>query len=138
MNRTLLLLSLTAICVGCQQSDTTTVTTSPPATTAPVGATEEALGPATFETVSKILKQKCIGCHGGPKKAEGLAVMPYANLMKGGEHGPVIVAGAPENSRIIDFLKGTKKPRMPLNMQPLPDAQIQLIADWIKAGATES
>ena len=52
--------------------------------------------------------------------------------------GQMIVAGKPEKSALMDYLKGTnKRPLMPMGGKKLPDAQLKLISDWIKAGAKQ-
>ena len=77
----------------------------------------------------------CSGCHGG---SGGLWVKPYAQLMAGGNHGPVIIAGNADSSTLIRKLTMAKPPfgsRMPLGGFPLPDTTVQVIRDWINQGA---
>lgn len=80
---------------------------------------------------------KCQQCHSGPNPKEGIDMSTYAGLMKGGEDGPVVVAGDPDNSVLIMAMKGTGgKKQMPPTGK-LPDEEIAKVADWIKAGAKE-
>ena len=59
----------------------------------------------------------------------------YDTLMKGGAHGPPIVPGNADESRIIQMLEGKIEPRMPFGADPLPAADIAAIKAWINAGA---
>lgn len=63
-------------------------------------------------------------------------------MMKAGEDGPVIVPGDPDQSLMVQVLKGPvpdkKIPQMPMKRAPLSEADQKTISDWIKAGAKES
>lgn len=60
----------------------------------------------------------------------------YESLMKGGTHGPSIVPGNANGSRLVAMLEGSVNPRMPLDDDPLPANDIATIKNWINAGAT--
>lgn len=84
------------------------------------------------------LAANCLRCHGAGKKvAGGFNLTSYAAAMKGGEDGVMIKPGDPEGSMLINYLKGTKKPQMPKGGAPISESDIQVISDWIKAGAKE-
>lgn len=72
-----------------------------------------------------IFQQVAASCHG---TSGGLSLETYEGTMK------VVVPGDPEGSLLYQRLKGQGGPVMPPN-GPLPDAQIQLIYQWIKQGA---
>ncbi len=77
----------------------------------------------------------CTSCHGG---SGGMYLTSYAQLMQGGSHGPVVIAGAADSSNIIKKLSMTTPPfgvRMPQGGPYLPDSTIQLIKTWINQGA---
>ncbi len=59
----------------------------------------------------------------------------YDSLMKGGQHGPVIVPGKAEQSRLVQMLEGKVQPRMPFGGNPLPASEIEIIKAWIDLGA---
>jgi hypothetical protein len=134
--RKLLIPLIGIIAIGCasggEETPTTTTTTAPPADT----------GPATFAMVAQTASANCMPCHNAEKKAGGLSLASYADVVKGGESGPVVKAGDPDGSLLIKVLKGPvidpEVPRMPLKRDPLSADQIQKIADWIKAGAKEA
>lgn len=83
--------------------------------------------------VQPILQASCVGCHG---QAGGLSLESHEELMKGGEHGPVIAGGDPGASDLVRYIEGTEEPRMPLEADPLTDEQITAIRTWILQGAT--
>lgn len=91
---------------------------------------------ASYIDVQEILSTSCVGCHGDSSPKGGLALTSYESVMKGGEDGPVIVAGDPEKSKLVMALHGSGGvPLMPKNGTPLPEDKIKKIEDWIKAGA---
>jgi hypothetical protein len=59
--------------------------------------------------------------------------------MKGGNLGPVVIAGDPERSALFQFVSGARGDahRMPLGGPPLTTEQIGLIRRWILEGATQ-
>jgi len=100
-------------------------------------AAEPPAGPAavSFAAVAAILERACIHCHGGDRPVEGLALDSHGAILKGGARGPVVVAGQPDKSALVARLRGTTEPRMPFDGDPLPQAEIQLVEEWIRAGA---
>ena len=78
---------------------------------------------ATFTNISKtILQNRCVGCHGGDG---GYSFNNYTNTMK------AVTAGKPNSSRLYTSVSSGAMPRG----GSLTAAQIQLIYDWILAGA---
>lgn len=90
--------------------------------------------PSFAGDVQPLLHQKCAPCHG---LQGGLSVASRADLLKGGSHGPAVLPGDAEGSLLIRTLRGTweEGPQMPLGGPPLTEAEIDLIARWIEAGA---
>ena len=86
--------------------------------------------------VSPIFNSNCIGCHGG---SGGLYLDTYANILQGGNHGAVVIAGHADSSLIVQALEGTTTliPQMPLGGSLPPDS-IQVIRQWIDDGALET
>lgn len=87
------------------------------------------------QVVPLLTSNGCTGCHGG---TNNLFVTPYASLMAGtSNHGPVVTPYDGEGSVIIKKLRGTAGfgNRMPQGGTPLSEANIELIARWIKQGA---
>lgn len=123
--------------VGCSSSGDSNTTATPDPTDK--GATAAPTGDGTTVAFAAVQPTfaKCVGCHSGAGAKEGLDMSSYATIMKGSEHGPVVIAGDPDRSMVIHALKGEqgKKPMPPTGK--LPDEEIQKVADWIKAGAKE-
>ena len=57
-----------------------------------------------------------------------------AGFFKGGESGPVVVKGEPENSRLISAVNYQGQVKMPPTGK-LKDAEIADLVAWIKIGA---
>ena len=91
------------------------------------------------DDVQPIFNSSCAGsqCHIGGT-ANGLSLVSYASLMQGGNSGPAVIPGEPDNSIIVQRLEGTIQPQMPFQRPPLPQSQIQLIRDWIAQGAHDN
>jgi len=95
-------------------------------------------GPLTWDdAIGPLMAKNCVVCHGS---SGGLSLDTYAHAMQGGLRGPDIVPGDGQNSRLVRALRGTEPglARMPLGRPPLPDAEINLVAAWIDAGAPQS
>jgi mono/diheme cytochrome c family protein len=90
--------------------------------------------PRTADTM-RLLEGRCIRCHDKGKSRGGLELTTRANLLRGGESGPAVVPGQPDRSLLIRLVTHADEPAMPQNGAKLADAQIALLADWIKAGA---
>ncbi|MFH1299937.1 MAG: PSD1 and planctomycete cytochrome C domain-containing protein [Planctomycetota bacterium] len=84
--------------------------------------------------VVPILQQHCIECHNASTKDGGLSLESSQGLIAGGENGRVLVAGAPEESLLLDYVIGPE-PEMPKKGKPLSKAEIEILRQWIKAGA---
>ena len=86
--------------------------------------------------VAPILALHCSGCHG---TAGGLSTRSHAELMRGGDMGPVVKPGDSGASLLLDFIEGRRGEahRMPLGGRPLAPEQIAVIRRWIAAGAAE-
>ena len=111
--------------------------TEPAPTSAPtdVAVTEQAAAPASVSFANDfkpILESRCIQCHGGDRTSEGLDMKTYESLMAGSENGTVVTADDAGKSSLVDqLLKG----KMPKKGPKLTPDQVQLITDWINAGA---
>jgi hypothetical protein len=88
----------------------------------------------TFEQdVRPIFKAYCLDCHGGNEKPKGkldLRLRRFAE--RGGESGPAIVPGKPEESYLLERLR---QGEMPPGEKKVPADQIALVERWIAGGA---
>ncbi|MFN0056032.1 MAG: DUF1553 domain-containing protein [Planctomycetales bacterium] len=89
-----------------------------------------------FETaVRPVLVEQCGKCHGADKQWSGLRLDSQEALLRGGDLGPVIVPGKPEESRLILAVRQTDDD---LKMPPqgkLTDRQIADLVRWVEMGA---
>src|SRR3984957_12120811 len=92
--------------------------------------------PSFDSQIAPILQKNCLACHSSSGRMGGLVMESYDTLIKGGAHGPPIVPGNADGSRIIQMLERKIAPRMPFGADPLPPADIAAIKAWINAGAT--
>lgn len=113
-----------------------TETAAPLIPDAPATATEAPPASVSFANdVMPILQTSCIECHGVRQIKEGLDLQTYEGLMAGSFKGPVIVPGSAAESVLIELVA---KGEMPNRGPKLTAEQIQIIADWINAGAPKN
>ncbi|MGC3944149.1 MAG: hypothetical protein QM762_06420 [Chryseolinea sp.] len=87
------------------------------------------------DVVLPILERKCEGCHRRGKRKGDLIVSTYADLMKGGENGVVIVAGNLAKSDLYRriTLDADHKDFMPTDgKKPLSNEETDVIKWWIE------
>jgi mono/diheme cytochrome c family protein len=101
---------------------------------------------ATAETVTQhdvipILLRRCTVCHGLRRKEGGLDLRSRESMVRGGKSGPAIIPGDAEESRLIQKIRnGEMPPRKRLvevSVQPIEQAETEVLARWIGAGAPE-
>jgi uncharacterized membrane protein/mono/diheme cytochrome c family protein len=87
--------------------------------------------------VRSILAHNCYSCHSATKMKGELRLDKRELIMKGGEDGPVIVAGHPEKSELIRriSLPTGHKEAMPTKGKRLTAKEVALLDYWIKQGA---
>lgn len=108
----------------------------PEAARAPV--TDLAKADPYLDIVRPILSERCSSCHNDDKRRGGLNLAQYAAIMKGGDDGPVIVAGDAEKSDLIRriALPRDHKDAMPAEGKtPLTEDQIKVLRWWVASGA---
>jgi len=103
------------------------------------GATQPASASFYSKRINPILDANCVACHGAGKVQGGLRLDSYESLMKGGQDGPVIVAGKPDESLLLVrvTLPPSHKQFMPAEGKPpLKPEEIAWIKAWIQQGAS--
>ena len=88
--------------------------------------------------VRPVLVERCYECHGEKKQKGGLRLDSAASVLKGGDSGPALVPGKPEESRLI---KGISWSDPDFQMPPknkLSEAEIGSLTEWVKMGAPDS
>lgn len=92
-------------------------------------AAPEQAGVVIYADLQEALQTTCGMCH-GETATMGLNVTTYATLLVGGDDGPVVVPGDPENSPIVQVQAGE-------HYANLDDETLALLEQWITAGAPE-
>jgi WD40 repeat protein len=95
--------------------------------------------PSYSKQIRPFFTRYCSECHNAKEFQGGLNLESYATLMEGGLHGPPLVAGKADDSRIVGQLEGKMKPTMPpkkATRRPTPD-EVAALRAWIDAGAKD-
>jgi hypothetical protein len=103
-------------------------------TTTPVADTST-VGVSFAKNVMPIFENSCTNCHGEEQTKAGLDLRTYDGLMAGSFNGQVLTPG---NSADSFLVQQVTKGKMPKRGPKLTTAQIQIISDWINAGATNN
>lgn len=102
------------------------------------GQSQLANSPEFFENkVRPILANNCFACHTNTAMG-GLRLDSAEAIAKGGaKHGPAVIAGDPSKSALIAAISHSDpdpKFRMPMG-QKMKQADIDVLTEWVKAGA---
>lgn len=93
------------------------------------------------DQVKPILEKNCIECHGGSdgkggyKIKSGLQLISRKGLLKGGLHGSVFDEKNPAKSLLLEVISYRNDDLQMPPKNKLPDAEIALIAEWLRRGA---
>src|SRR6186997_3195913 len=101
------------------------------AASVPVARSDDSL---FSKSVAAIFESRCVRCHEGEKPKGGLSLVSDRQLQKGGESGPVVSPGKPDESLLLDQVSGAK-PEMPKDGKPLSADEVAAIRKWIQEGA---
>ncbi|GIW88148.1 MAG: cytochrome c [Isosphaeraceae bacterium] len=92
-------------------------------------------GRAFFEAkVRPLLIDRCQKCHGAEQAKSGLRLDSRAGMEAGGESGPAVVPGKPQESLLIEAVRQTGSLRMPPK-ERLSEAEIEVLERWVEQGA---
>ncbi len=83
--------------------------------------------------IRPLLVKHCQECHGPEKQESGFALVTRESLLAGGQGGPAVVPGMPEESLLVDAIRHEG-----LEMPPsgrLSDDDIAAIEQWVRDGA---
>jgi len=105
-----------------------------PAEAATLAPTEAAMpaGVSFSNDVLPIFRSRCSSCHSGEQARKGLSLMSYESIMAGSTGGAVIIPGDANGSLLVQLVSGGQMPKQGPKLTP---EQIQIIIDWIIAGA---
>ncbi|MBL6705400.1 MAG: hypothetical protein ISQ06_04770 [Planctomycetaceae bacterium] len=92
--------------------------------------------PDYVRQIAPIFQKYCVGCHNADDAEGKLSLDSYADLQKGGKHGPSFQPGDVASSRLLQLVTGKAKPVMPPeDEERLTKEEIALLTAWIETGA---
>ena len=86
------------------------------------------------DNIAPVLERRCIHCHGEQAPKGNLSLTTASFARKGGDGGPAIVPGKPDESVLLEMISGDK-PAMPKKETPLSKDEVARIRHWIETGA---
>ncbi len=93
---------------------------------------------AFFESkVRPLVLAKCVECHGEKKQKGGLRLDSKTAWLRGGELGPALVPGKPEESLLIKAVRYQEKELAMPPKQQLSADEMKILVDWVKDGAID-
>jgi mono/diheme cytochrome c family protein len=89
------------------------------------------------KTIRPLLHKRCYSCHGADTKKlrGGLRLDSRAGFVTGGDSGPLVVAGKPDDSLIIGAIRYDSVGFQMPPVGKLPQAEIDALIAWVKRGA---
>jgi hypothetical protein len=84
--------------------------------------------------VRPVLVEKCFSCHGPKKQQGGLRLDGRTTAFKGGDSGPVVVAGKPDESLLVKAVRYDGDLKMPPKGK-LAAAEVEALSEWVRKGA---
>jgi len=106
---------------------------APPSGPAPTAGGQR---PVSFAAdVQPLLAARCLSCHGEALKLSRLDLRTREAAIAGGAHGPSLVPGSAERSRMYRHVAGLESPAMPMRGDPLTAAEVATLKRWIDDGA---
>ena len=112
--------------MSCNDSSTPApVPTQAPGTT-PTGTPTSPPTNATFTEVNAIIQANCVSCHQPPNPSAGLDFTSYDSIVHNTVKTDLVVPGHPEESDLLIHANDNAS---------LSGAELQVIHDWIAAGA---
>jgi dipeptidyl aminopeptidase/acylaminoacyl peptidase len=94
------------------------------------------VAPDFTKQIAPIFQKRCFGCHNADDAEGKLSLESFADLQKGGKHGPSLQPGDIASSRLLQLVTGKAKPVMPPeDEERLTVQEIALLTAWIETGA---
>jgi hypothetical protein len=90
---------------------------------------------AFFESkVRPVLAENCVNCHGAKKQRGGLRLDSRAAALAGGDRGPALAPGRPDQSLLLKAVRHEDDLKMPPKSK-LPREQVAALTRWVQMGA---
>lgn len=88
--------------------------------------------------VKPVLDKHCLECHDNEMRKGDLSLLTVGDMMKPGQKaGPGIIPFKPDESSVVQYIRGMKQPQMPRRRDPLTEDELHAIRMWIAAGAVD-
>ena len=91
------------------------------------------------EVMATILGAKCLPCHGRRRQEGQLDLRTRASLLRGGNSGPAIVPGEPDDSLLVRRIVAEEMPPPELqeefSVRGLTSNELEKLRSWVAAGA---
>lgn len=88
--------------------------------------------------IEPLLRQRCFECHSHETQLmSGLTLDSRSGWEQGGDLGPAVVPGKPEESLLIRMVRWTDDEHQMPPEEKLPAADIALLEEWVKRGAPD-
>ena len=88
--------------------------------------------------VKPILLKHCNECHSTDERRNEFEITSVETLLtRGRKAGPGVVPFKPDQSAIVEYIRGVRQPQMPKGGQPLTEEELHTIRMWIAAGARD-
>lgn len=98
--------------------------------------------PVTSDRIAALMLLRCAVCHGAERQEGGLDLRTAAGLLKGGQSGPAVVPGKPDESlmlqRIVSQEMPPRRKLVEVSIKPITDHEVELLRRWIAEGCPQS
>ena len=95
--------------------------------------------PSFASDILPLFEEHCAVCHSATTSLGGWDGSSYKGAIESGDNAPTIIPGDPEGSLLVQKMMNTQKvgKQMPI-AELLPREQVQVVIDWVKAGAEDN
>ncbi len=89
--------------------------------------------------IAALLREHCLECHShaSGKMKGGLTLDSKTGWAEGGEHGPALIPGNPDQSLLLKMVRWTDADHQMPPKEKLPDSSVALLEEWIRRGAPD-
>lgn len=84
--------------------------------------------------VKPIFEKRCAVCHSAQVRSGGLVLASRREVLAGGNRGPAVAPGRPDESLLIEAVRGSGALKMPPGGK-LPSNEIAALERWVRDGA---
>jgi mono/diheme cytochrome c family protein len=93
---------------------------------------------ALFEQkIRPVLEGTCVKCHGATKTSGGLRLDTRRAILAGGDTGPAVEPGDPENSLLVQAIRHEGGLAMPPKKPKLSESTVADFVTWVRLGAPD-